>query len=388
MKKQIERIRYWLFPKIDRETDVELDAMNLTNIYFVSLVLCVVQAILLAGFSVVNYQRLGERACWMLFCKLASGAALCFAACVIAAAMRRAGFFRRRHAAVNVFATAYFVVMVVWALFVSARPYLRGEQIVSFYTVQLCGVLFIKLRPVFTASMILASYAACFIWYDFFLDAGKISLYSFVMLGVISAAGAVANYRLTVNHLQQKNRAEKLNKSLEVIANHDSTTGLQNRYALNMRINGCLNCDLCVAMGDINSFKLVNDTYGHHMGDVMLKHFAEILTRYFPSEAVFRYGGDEFLVISPGDDLDAFRETLNRVNRDFAATRPDGFELEPGCSFGCVTGHPESAADFFNMMQKADQNLYSEKRKIKQEAARKAAARSVKIDKNDRNNWA
>jgi diguanylate cyclase (GGDEF)-like protein len=192
-----------------------------------------------------------------------------------------------------------------------------------------------------------------------------INPYNYLMLAVLSVAGAMMNYHLTVNYISEKNKAKILNDSLEIIANHDSITRLQNRYALNQLIPEYIGRDICIAMGDINNFKGVNDTYGHHVGDDVLKAFSDILSDVFPDECVYRFGGDEFLVIELGSDIETLQKKLRRVNERFSQVRVAQIESGLGCSFGCITACPKDPSQFFEYLTQADQLLYQEKEKIR-----------------------
>lgn len=94
--------------------------------------------------------------------------------------------------------------------------------------------------------------------------------------------------------------SEQLNKekmTLENMAERDELTGLFNRYMLQRFMNE--EEKWIPIMLDIDHFKNVNDTYGHDEGDRVLKRLAEILLRFAKdSFRVFRYGGEEFLIIS------------------------------------------------------------------------------------------
>ena len=252
-----------------------------------------------------------------------------------------------------------------WSIFASVNSYVNHQQILTFYTVELLAVLFVRLHPVFTTSLIVSSYAVNYIILNFGFIKGLINPYNYIMLMVLSAVGAILNYHLTANYISEKNKANLLNESLEIIANHDSTTRLQNRYALNQRIPDFLDKDICVTMGDINKFKEVNDTYGHRTGDDVLKTFADILLQFFPRESVFRYGGDEFLIIENGSDVDTMREKLRKVNEKFAGVRIANMQTGLSFCFGCISAHPQNPTELFSVLTKADQILYDEKEKTK-----------------------
>lgn len=84
------------------------------------------------------------------------------------------------------------------------------------------------------------------------------------------------------------------------LAFHDTLTGVLSRRAMEQEILRLGN-KYTVAMVDIDHFKRVNDTYGHQIGDDVLKMIASLINKNIQSGKVFRYGGEEFAIIFPGD---------------------------------------------------------------------------------------
>jgi len=104
-------------------------------------------------------------------------------------------------------------------------------------------------------------------------------------------------------HVDAKEK-ESLLEQLHIVASHDSLTTLYNRYAMEKHINTLIqpysSDKACKAllMVDIDHFKLFNDTYGHEVGDSVLKIVSSLLTNSLEEcECVGRWGGDEFIVI-------------------------------------------------------------------------------------------
>lgn len=87
------------------------------------------------------------------------------------------------------------------------------------------------------------------------------------------------------------------------MAFRDELTGLPSRRALNERIAG-IGGDYAVAMLDVDRFKSFNDTYGHDLGDQVLKMVAARIARVGGGGKAFRYGGEEFTVLFPGTDAE------------------------------------------------------------------------------------
>jgi diguanylate cyclase (GGDEF)-like protein len=129
----------------------------------------------------------------------------------------------------------------------------------------------------------------------------------------------------------------------------DPLTGCYNRRHLNdALLDGELararryRLQLSLIMCDLDGFKAINDTHGHHAGDELLKSFAALLQSMTREaiDTVVRYGGEEFLIILPETRLDGARELAERVRAAFAAARislPDsGVTLATTASFGVV----------------------------------------------------
>lgn len=101
----------------------------------------------------------------------------------------------------------------------------------------------------------------------------------------------------------------------------DQLTGLKNRRGYNeyyeKSIRSSLQSQPCsVIMGDIDFFKKVNDTYGHNAGDVVLKYIAAILRSNVGEQGeVIRWGGEEFVVLLPGMDINAAAQFAERIRQ-------------------------------------------------------------------------
>jgi len=99
----------------------------------------------------------------------------------------------------------------------------------------------------------------------------------------------------------------KLQGSLKKLIERDVLTGLYNRRSAERQIDEIedLYGSYCVAIGDIDHFKNFNDSFGHECGDVVLKEVARILNESMHNKGfVARWGGEEFLLVYPGADID------------------------------------------------------------------------------------
>jgi two-component system, cell cycle response regulator len=150
----------------------------------------------------------------------------------------------------------------------------------------------------------------------------------------------------------------------------DALTGLLNRYGLQhilarehaeaRRYHRPFSCLLI----DLDNFKTINDTYGHQVGDLTLQQISGVLREAVrASDTVFRYGGEEFLVLLPETDLDG-AVALGEKIRAAAAARPfgdDGHVFNLTLSAGAASlSDNESGHD---MIARADMALYHAKEK-------------------------
>ncbi len=167
---------------------------------------------------------------------------------------------------------------------------------------------------------------------------------------------------------------EKLTESLRISeyqAAHDALTGLWNRGA----ILGFLKKEMAravredttvgVVIGDIDFFKRVNDQYGHLAGDAVLRHVARKLDSSVRQyDMVGRYGGEEFIMVLPGCDLQTATNVAERVRVEIAG-RPA--QITEGIfpvtmSFGIAATEQFGPVDVDGIVRAADEALYRAKK--------------------------
>ncbi|WP_037364063.1 sensor domain-containing diguanylate cyclase [Nakamurella lactea] len=160
-----------------------------------------------------------------------------------------------------------------------------------------------------------------------------------------------------------------LQEQLQDQASRDPLTGLYNRRHLEDRLADELNScrrdglPLTLVMVDIDQFKLVNDTYGHPTGDAILRELAGLLARRSgPRDVVFRYGGEEFLMMLPGVSLADAQARAEELRVECEATRVavDDATITTTLSFG-IANYPEHDLRSDALVELADRALYAAK---------------------------
>ncbi|MFL5577531.1 MAG: diguanylate cyclase [Gemmatimonadaceae bacterium] len=154
---------------------------------------------------------------------------------------------------------------------------------------------------------------------------------------------------------------------LERISRTDALTGLANRRHLEERLDEQfehakrLGEHFAVVMCDLDKFKSVNDTYGHHAGDAVLRQCADILRRVAREiDRVGRYGGEEFVLILPGAQGDSAVTFAERVRKAVEAHTFtfDGGSLRRTMSLGVAAWPHPRIANCDALVRAADDALY------------------------------
>ena len=156
-----------------------------------------------------------------------------------------------------------------------------------------------------------------------------------------------------------------MQNAIRVLVERDPLTGLFNRRCGNARLRkiqkyaAVSGMPYAVAMGDIDFFKKVNDTYGHEAGDMVLKRVAEIINKAMVGKGfVARWGGEEFLIAFDKTDKEGAGKELNNILnqiRSMVILYKD-MNIRVTMSFGVVDG--KMSNDFGTLLNAADEKLY------------------------------
>ncbi|MGY4691549.1 diguanylate cyclase domain-containing protein [Salibacterium sp. K-3] len=169
--------------------------------------------------------------------------------------------------------------------------------------------------------------------------------------------------------IQDITAAKNNEREVTYLAYHDSMTGLYNRRYFQQKLESMLAGGqyLSLILMDLDNFKQINDTFGHHVGDEVICHAGSILSSVLPEKAsAARLGGDEFAVILPetpgGKQPEMFaRQFIEKMREPY---RYETADLELSCSIGITkSGEPPGTSE--QLLIEADRAMYEAKREGK-----------------------
>ena len=165
-------------------------------------------------------------------------------------------------------------------------------------------------------------------------------------------------------------RLETAREELLQAAITDPLTGCHNRRFLDQVIDRELqrharfNLPMSLLFVDVDRFKAVNDSLGHDAGDRVLQYVARFLKRHIrEADYVFRYGGDEFLVMITCTGEEARRKAM--VLKSSFDAAPDAVDMPPGIglSVGSIEV-PGGTTDLAPLLHEADKRMYVDKKRV------------------------
>jgi len=193
-------------------------------------------------------------------------------------------------------------------------------------------------------------------------DTNVIQVYACLpMLTLYPLAVGMVCYRLAIKLSEHK-------RALSALSRTDSLTGLLNhgswKNLLHLTYLKCQQRQIqaTLALIDIDHFKNINDTYGHIVGDTVLRQLSSELKRNLrENDLAGRYGGDEFCVILPDMPLDQARAIMERLREVFGSYRNQEVPgLQVSLSIGLATYQPQFT-DAATWLNEADRALYAAK---------------------------
>ncbi|MBS4054291.1 MAG: PAS domain S-box protein [Thermaerobacter sp.] len=151
-------------------------------------------------------------------------------------------------------------------------------------------------------------------------------------------------------------------REIEYLSYHDQLTGVFNRrfFQVEMkRLDTARNYPISVVIGDVNGLKLVNDAFGHDVGDELLLRVAQVIQRECRADDIIaRVGGDEFLILLPRTDAQATESLVNRIKSKIDACTLRDIAISVSFGWDTKTDDKQSLSE---ALRNAENHMYKKK---------------------------
>ena len=167
---------------------------------------------------------------------------------------------------------------------------------------------------------------------------------------------------------QNKNQLEQ-QQALQEMASKDYLTGILNRRAFIEKASEFMDKrsftkqEFCLMMLDLDDFKIINDTFGHQVGDEVLKRVTETVNSIIKEQDIFaRFGGEEFILLLSSCSLDYSKEIADRILKQVEDIEIEGVtNISKKLSVSIGMSHFQKSSELDNLIAKADKAMYEAK---------------------------
>jgi diguanylate cyclase (GGDEF)-like protein len=178
-----------------------------------------------------------------------------------------------------------------------------------------------------------------------------------MVIAIVPLAISVGMFSAAMMRAERRQRQESSLDPLTGLLNRKSLQGRVAELAEQARLTGDA---VALVVLDVDHFKEINDTYGHARGDVVLRGIADAIRGQLRSfELAYRVGGEEFLVVLPGIDLEHGAGVAERLRTRMEELNPDGISLTVSLGVSAARGEAVTLTGLFDA---ADRALYAAKR--------------------------
>ena len=334
---------------------------NVHNLYRFSLIVSVLEVVALISYLISNWgspdylQTVLRVACCILMCLS------------VALISRRINLrFEKTgcvsHAGTEALGVVFYLLLSLWAIIIDAEHYAAGEQMLTFYIVQFCYLCFVAIDPRVGTPAITLSFLLLYVLLHTHDGAVGVQPQNYFIFAVIAVLGNAIKYSALLTAERNKLDLLELNRILEREAKIDDLTKLKNRNALKKDVALYMGRFIHLVMADVDYFKHYNDEYGHPTGDTVLRLVAECTSAAFPDGQVYRYGGDEFLILLTDCTVEECDARVARWKAALGELRVPGVDSPILCSSGHGWGWMHNRDDYAAIIKIADDRLYEAKR--------------------------
>jgi diguanylate cyclase len=301
--------------------------------------------------------------------------AFAFAGSVVFYLLLRSGLSARisREPSLMLFQNVHSVLAIVWAYAILGP--VRGVVLAALVLMVTYGMFALRARQAHMLTLFSVVLLAVTMWWKNLVEplrypaqeeAIHLAIAVIVLLGVSALSIRMGALRASLRN--QKKELEQSLERIRLLATQDELTGLSNRRHMldlmkaEQSRQQRTEQPLSLALLDVDHFKRVNDKYGHHAGDAVLKGFADAVSSALRgSDVMSRWGGEEFLLMLPVTGLDEAELCIDRMRQGLAQVSFDSVAPNLKITFSagvsvCLAGEPLEAA-----IERADQAMYDAK---------------------------
>jgi diguanylate cyclase (GGDEF)-like protein len=272
----------------------------------------------------------------------------------------------------TMYAMQYIVAVIIMAfgIIIVSIDQLVTTNITPFLIICIVIGAFFLLRPVISFALFASSYAAFYYLLSFTITNQEVLLSNRVNGATAVGIGfllSVTLWQYNYTNVIQKKFIEVQQKQLEKMAYYDPLTDLPNRRLFEKLIKREFASmqryghEAVLVFLDIDDFKQINDTYGHTVGDEVLRQLADLLkNKIRESDTVARFGGEEFIILLPRTSVEegyVFAERLRKLIMEKIFT-VDSITLQITSSFGVSSLRDVNGKIMDNYYCQADKALY------------------------------
>ncbi|KGO12393.1 GGDEF domain-containing protein [Clostridium botulinum] len=170
--------------------------------------------------------------------------------------------------------------------------------------------------------------------------------------------------------IEELNRKDKIIKRMKYIFGKDPVTSVLNRKLGLEKLHREIKLvkinkgNLIITFADVNNLKYINDNYGHDAGDYVLETLCSIIKNNIGKmDFIFRYGGDEFIIVFLKSNMYDANKILSRIQKEIDELGKD-LEYKMGLSYGLVEYSKNTNKTIEDLIKIADYRMYENKREI------------------------
>ncbi len=270
----------------------------------------------------------------------------------------------------------YSIIIIGWAVAITFLDVSRGGQLTVYLTVLVVLSCAFYLHPIAACLIFGGSTATLMaLAYNYGEHTMEITINLLVfavfmsLVSIMRYAGKKESVLREAVIVKQNKKLNDLNEKLTILSRTDTLTGLYNRWYYDETVpliaEQCVqeNYFMSALLLDIDSFKSINDTYGHKTGDICISIVAQIIQIHSSrfGGIAYRFGGEEFLIMLADCDSERAGELAENIRREVEARDIGNVEHSVTVSIGCYSGIPKDADTAESFVIKADHAMYRAK---------------------------